>query len=185
MTRRSSPAQAVVGCAMGGLLILLTSGRQWAHTPGTPGSSLTSGLSVTGHQVSGGIPALAYALLALAVALLASSGLMRRLVGVLVAMTGGGAIALAIYARGHVAKALAHQETPAFGRAVHASANGWWVLVLVSGVLAIAAGALTTLHSGAWSRMGEKYDAPSSTPPTKDPGAVAWDALDRGEDPTE
>ena len=41
-----------------------------------------------------------------------------------------------------------------------------------------------SFRSGAWARMGEKYDAPTAPPPTKDPGAVAWDALDRGEDPT-
>jgi uncharacterized membrane protein (TIGR02234 family) len=185
MTRRTSPAMAVVGCAVGGLLILLTSGRQWAHTTLGPSSGGTGALSVSGHQVSASIPAVAYALLALAVAVLASSGFMRRIVGMLVTFVGILAVVVAIHARGDVSHALSDQEHGATGIAVHASANAWWVLVLIGGVLAIAAGALTMLHSGAWSRMGEKYDAPTSAAPTKDPGAVTWDALDRGEDPTE
>jgi uncharacterized membrane protein (TIGR02234 family) len=185
MTRRTSPALAVAGCAVGGLLILLTSGREWAHTTLAASSGGSGSLSVTGHQVSSSIPAVSYALLALAVAILASSGFMRRVVGSLVTLVGILAVVVAFYARGDVSHALADQENGATGITVHASANGWWVFVLVGGLLAIGAGAVTMVRSGAWSRMGEKYDAPTSAPPTKDPGAVTWDALDRGEDPTE
>lgn len=183
MTGRSSPAVAVIATAVGGLLILLTSGRQWAETtlPGGAGR-----LAVTGHQVSAAIPATAYALLALAVAILASSGPIRRVVGGFVVLLGSLAVVTAIKARGHVAAALADQEQGAIGRVVHASANGWWVVALLGGGLAIGAGALTLVRSGAWSRMGAKYDAPTAAPPpTRDPAAVTWDALDRGEDPTE
>jgi uncharacterized membrane protein (TIGR02234 family) len=185
MTRRTSPALAVIGCAVGGLLILLTSGREWAHTTVPAGSGGSGSLSVTGHQVSSSIPAVSYALLAMAVAVLASSGFMRRVVGAFVTLVGVLAVVVALNARGGVSGALADQEHGATGIAVHASANGWWVLVVIGGLLAIGAGVTTLLQSGAWSRMGEKYDAPSSAAPAKDPGAVTWDALDRGEDPTE
>lgn len=188
MTLRRSPALAVIACAVGGLLVLLTSGRQWGHTPGQTGSSganSTSGLTVTGHQVSGSIPAVAYALLALAVAILASSGMMRRVVGVFVTGIGAAAIAIGIYYRGQVGVALANQEQGATGKAIHASANGWWVVVVVGGLLALVAGLLTAIRSGQWSRMSEKYDAPTAAAPKRDPAAVAWDALDRGEDPTD
>lgn len=185
MTRRSSPLLAVVGCAVGGLLVLLTSGRQWAHTTLAANSGGTGSLSVSGHQVSSSIPAVSYALLALAVAILASSGFMRRIVGAMVTLVGSLAVVVAIHARGDVSNALSDQEHGATGIAVHASANGWWVLVVIGGVLAIVAGMATMLRSGAWSGMGEKYDAPTSAPPVRDPGAVAWEALDRGEDPTE
>jgi uncharacterized membrane protein (TIGR02234 family) len=184
MTLRRSPAVAVLLCAVGGLLVLLASGRQWGHTAGAAGTGSTSGLSVSGHEVSGTIPAVAYALLALAVAVLASSGVMRRVVGAFVGLVGITGVEVAIHARGQIGSALADQERGATGVTVHAATNAWWVLVLAGGLLAIVAGAITMLQSGAWSRMSEKYDAPSAPKPTKDPGAVAWDTLDRGEDPT-
>jgi uncharacterized membrane protein (TIGR02234 family) len=186
MSPRSSPALAVIGCALAGGLVLLASGREWAQATLPPGSGGSGSLSVTGHQVTASIPAIAYALLALAVAILASSGFMRRVVGGVVTLVGVLAIAVALHARGDVSQALSDQEHGATGIAVHASANGWWVVVVIGGLLAIAAGSLTVVKAGAWSRMSEKYDAPTSTSaPTADPGASTWDALDRGEDPTE
>jgi hypothetical protein len=32
--------------------------------------------------------------------------------------------------------------------------------------------------------MSARYDSPNARKPSKDPSTVAWDALDRGEDPT-
>lgn len=188
MTLRRTPGFSVIACAVGGFLVLLTSGRQWAHTPGVTGAAgatSTSGLTVTGHQVSASIPAVAYALLALAVAIVASSGVMRRVVGAVVTGIGVATVVIGFYFRGQVSTALASQEQGATGRAIHASANGWWVLVVLGGVLAVGAGLMTALASGQWSQMSEKYDAPAAATAKKDPAAVTWDALDRGEDPTE
>lgn len=185
MTARRAPAVAILSCALGGLLVLLTGGRQWAHTTlaGVDGAGRST-LSVAGHQVAPSITALGIALLALAAATLASNGILRRIVGVLVVLVAGAAIGVAVTARGDVSSALRHREVGPTGFAVHASANGWWIVTLIGGLLALAAGVLTVFHSDGWSRMGEKYDAPSARRPTKDPATVAWDALDRGEDPT-
>jgi uncharacterized membrane protein (TIGR02234 family) len=185
MTARRAPAIAILGCALGGLLVLLSAGRQWAHTSltGVDGTGRST-LSVTGHQVAPSITAVGIALIALAAAILASNGILRRVVGVLVVLVAGAAIGAAVTARGDVSTALRHREVGSTGLAVHASANGWWILTVVGGLLALAAGVLTVFYSEQWSRMGEKYDAPSATRPAKDPATVAWEALDRGEDPT-
>jgi uncharacterized membrane protein (TIGR02234 family) len=185
MTARRAPAYAVIGCALGGLLVLLTGGREWAHTSlsGVAGAGRST-LSVTGHQVAPSITAVGISLLALAAAILASNGVMRRLAGVLVVLVSGAAIGIAITARGDVSAALRHREVGPTGFTVHATANGWWVVTAIGGVLALSAGVMTVFHSQRWSQMGEKYDAPSAQRPTKDPATVAWDALDRGEDPT-
>jgi uncharacterized membrane protein (TIGR02234 family) len=140
-------------------------------------------LAVTGHQVAPSIPALALALLTLAAAVLAARGLLRRVVGVIVVFIGAATIGVAVTAPGQVSQALEHREVGAAGLAVHASANGWWVLAVIGGLLATVAGALTVLRGNRWAALGARYDAPT-TPKPSDPAADAWAALDRGEDPT-
>jgi uncharacterized membrane protein (TIGR02234 family) len=185
MTSRRSPALAVVACAIGGLLVLLTSGRQWAHitAPSVTGGSGTA-LSVSGHDVEPSLPALGIALLALAAAIIASNGVVRRVVGVIVVLVAGATVAVAVAGRAHVSSALEHVEVGAQGITLHAGASGWWVLAAVGGLLALVAGVLTVFRSATWAGMGAKYDAPAAPKPARDPAAVAWDALDRGEDPT-
>ncbi|HTW21182.1 MAG TPA: Trp biosynthesis-associated membrane protein [Mycobacteriales bacterium] len=185
MTSRRAPAVALLTCAVGGLLVLLSSGRQWAHTVLTNVAGQgRSELSVTGHYVAPALPALGIALLALAAAIIAARGWLRRAVGVVVVLIGAAAIGVALTARGDVAAALERREVGAQGLTVHASANGWWLVAVLGGVLAVAAGALTVFRAGNWSGLGAKYDAPSAAAPAKDEAAVAWEALDRGEDPT-
>ena len=182
MTTRRGPALAVVGCAIGGGLLLLAAGREWAHTTSTAGGGRTL-LTVTGRQVAPSLTAVAIALFALAAAIVASSGVMRRVVGVVVVTVAAAAIGVALNARGQVSSALRSREVIR-GVAVHATANGWWIVALLGGILSLAAGVMTVFRSRQWSRMGEKYDAPTAPRPAKDPATVAWEALDRGEDPT-
>jgi uncharacterized membrane protein (TIGR02234 family) len=185
MTPRRSPAGAVLSCAAGGLIVLLASGRQWAHTTvNNVAGGGASKLSATGHVAAPSLPALAFALLALAAAILAAKRLMRRIVGVVIVFIAATTVGVSVAARGDVSSALEHREVGVQGLAVHASANGWWVVAMIGGLLAVAAGVMTVLRADQWSAMGAKYDAPSAPAPTKDPATVAWDALDRGEDPT-
>ncbi|MER7443047.1 Trp biosynthesis-associated membrane protein [Micromonospora avicenniae] len=69
----------------------------------------------------------------------------------------------------------------------------WPALCLVGGLLAGAGGLLTALRGRAWPAMGARYERParSGAAPSGAAGPVtgrrtteAWDALDRGEDPT-
>jgi hypothetical protein len=125
------------------------------------------------------------ALLALAAAVLAASGVMRRIVGLVVLAIGGSTIGVAITARGQVSDALESKEVGAAGFPVHATANGWWVLVLLGGLLTLVMGVLTVARGAQWAGLGAKYDAPNTAAKPKDPAMSAWEALDRGEDPTE
>lgn len=186
---------ALVGVAVGGLLILLASGRVWSTaTVKVPGASTTS-VSVTGHAVEPSLPAIAVALLALAVAVIAASGVVRRLVGALVALLGGIATGAAIAGRNAVSSALTAHEIGDAGIPVHGSADGWWVVAAVGGLIAVLVGLAVALRSGQLAEMGRKYEAPQTkpaTPTAADPADTpasadahsAWDALDRGEDPT-
>jgi uncharacterized membrane protein (TIGR02234 family) len=85
----------------------------------------------------------------------------------------------------------------------------WWVIALAGGLLLVAAGVLTAWRGQRWPGMSSRYDSPASTPGTGAPGspagsaagtaagspeaahlsdpgdpAQAWEALDRGTDPT-
>jgi uncharacterized membrane protein (TIGR02234 family) len=185
MTARRSPLAAVLGCIVSGALVLLASGRRWAHTSvaQAKGQAPTA-LTATGHAVAPSLPALGIALLALSLAILASRGLLRRVVGIVVVVLAAAALAVAVSARGDVDAALEHREVGVQGLAVHATANGWWLVAAVGAAIGVLAGALTVLRSRGWTAMGAKYDAPSAQRPVRDPAAATWDALDRGEDPT-
>jgi len=185
MTARRSPAAAVLACGVGGVVVLLASGRQWARTTLTDVTGEGhSSLSVTGHVVAPALPALGIALLALAAAILAARGWMRRVVGVVVVLLAGTTVGVAIAARGDVSAALESREVGAQGLTVHASANGWWLVATLAGLVAVVAGVVTVFYGRRWSGLGAKYDGPTAPRPTKDPAALAWEALDRGEDPT-
>ncbi|MEV6369128.1 Trp biosynthesis-associated membrane protein [Micromonospora musae] len=135
----------------------------------------------TGTALLPWLPALAVVGLAGGGAVLATRGRVRQLLGGLLALLGlavaiGGGYGLIAGFEGVVSRQ-------------------WPVLCLVGGLLAGAGGLLTALRGRDWPAMGARYERPSraaAVPPDGAPaGPVtgrrtteAWDALDRGEDPT-
>ncbi|MET8084338.1 Trp biosynthesis-associated membrane protein [Micromonospora sp. NPDC005237] len=129
------------------------------------------------------LPALALVTLAGGGAVLATRGWVRRLLGVLL-----GVLGLAVAAGG--------------GYGLVADLDGvvsrqWPALCLLGGLLAAVGGGWTALRGGVWPAMGARYERPTRTvtesapttgaPPGRMAGrrtTEAWDALDRGEDPT-
>jgi uncharacterized membrane protein (TIGR02234 family) len=121
-------------------------------------------------------------------ALLATSGWVRRLLGVLLALAGAGVLTGAVLGR-------AGLDTGSAG----AGGTFWPIACAVGGVLIVLGGVTAARQGHRWPRMSARYDrnpaapAPagvSATPAPRDPGAAAadhraaWDALDRGDDPT-
>jgi hypothetical protein len=103
-----------------------------------------------------GASALALVALAGAAAALAARGWTRRLVGVVLCTTGVASVVLG------------------------AAAPAW---AAVAGGLAVAVGGVWVVWRGpGWTRLSGRYDRGS--PPSDSPHAL-WDALDRGEDPTD
>jgi uncharacterized membrane protein (TIGR02234 family) len=182
-----------VGCCLAGAgLALFALSRAWSvqvtARPGLPDLRTAR----TGGAELPWLPALALVALAGAGALLATRGAARRAVGVLLAVVGvamaGGAVA---------------------GRAdLDAGAAGagatLWPGVCVLGAAAVTLGGWWTVrHGHRWPAMGARYERPAARRATvpgtpagagsAGPAAVdqpradtrdAWDALDRGEDPT-
>jgi uncharacterized membrane protein (TIGR02234 family) len=180
--------KAVAATAVGGLLVLMASGRVWSRTTVAIPAAASTRVSVTGHAIEPSLPALGIALLALAAGLIAARGVLRRIVGGVIVVLGVTALAVAIAGRGAASSALTSHEVGGLAIPAHGSANGWWIGAAIGALIALAAGLLAAARSGEWAAMGRKYEVPDTTRPTVakgDPADTAWDALDRGEDPTE
>lgn len=198
----------LAGLVLGGALLLGSAGRTWAvvRTRPAPGLPLVvdrvSGASLAPVVTAAGLLALAGV-----AGLLAVRGLARQLVGLLVLVAGVLALGYA------VAGARATPATD--GTVESVSHGPWpWVAAL-GGALVAGAGVLAVLRGRRWPAMSARYERPagegsagssgpsqpgeqssgqpSSGQPSSgqhSPGADArgkelWDALDRGEDPTE
>ncbi|MDQ1698607.1 MAG: hypothetical protein QOG34_470 [Frankiaceae bacterium] len=172
----------VVCVVVGGSLVLLAAGQRWGSA--TINGAARQHVSVTGGRVSAGLPALALALLALAVAALAARGLLRRAVGAVGFAVAVTEISVAVQAHSDVGDALRARAFGVAARSVPIHANAWWLFAVAGGVLAAVAFGAVFIAGGRWPGMGARYDAPRATARPADPAAAAWEALDRGDDPT-
>ncbi|MER5455863.1 Trp biosynthesis-associated membrane protein [Micromonospora sp. NPDC002389] len=175
---RRELAYAVLLCLAGAGLALWAVTRTWAvdtDVVGVPTPLVDEGR--TGTQLLPWLPALALVGLAGGGAVLATRGRLRQVLGGLLALlglmiVGGGGYGLVAEIGDEVARQ-------------------WPALTLLGGLLAAAGGLLTALRGRDWPAMGARYERRSrqSAPaagPIRGAGTVeAWDALDRGEDPTE
>jgi uncharacterized membrane protein (TIGR02234 family) len=132
----------------------------------------------TGADIEPWVLGLALVALAGAGALLATRGLFRRLLGGLLAAVGAGIAAGAIAGR-------AGLEVGAAG----AGATVWPVACVLGGLLVLLGGLSAARYGHEWPGMGARYDRRSASPadPEVDQRVdtrAAWDALDRGDDPT-
>jgi hypothetical protein len=157
--------KAIILCLVGAGLALYAATRTWAVDVTVRPAPLPD--LRTPHDGGPWLSALAVVGLAGAGAVVATRGQVRRAVGVLLtivglALTVGGAIGLR-------------------------DSGGWPTLCMIGGIAVVAAGGMTITRAGTWSTLGARYDRDRPVPAAQD-GSVtsdqAWDALDRGEDPT-
>ncbi len=196
-TARREMAAAVVGAAAAGALALSAGGQTWVTATverPEPLPPVTGQLS--GSELAPLVPAGGLVLLAAAVALVAVRGAGRVLVGLLAAVAGGAlgwsGLRTLLTDADVTAAGVVGSGTPGSTLTAGVSA-AWPVLVLVAGLLAVAAGLLTVLRGSSWPGMGRRYErsasaaaaAPLRQRTDEDRALDAWRALDRGEDPTE
>jgi hypothetical protein len=161
MTGRRALSVAVGLCVLGSALAWFAATRTWNEilthrvAPLPPATQ-----TQTGGEVLPGLPALAVVGLAGAGAVLATRGLVRRLVGVLLMLAGLG---------------LAGGGLVGLGEADTA----WPVLCAAAGLLVMAGGLYTVARGQYWPHMGTRYERSAPAARTE-----PWEALDRGEDPT-
>ncbi|MFD0632867.1 Trp biosynthesis-associated membrane protein [Catenulispora yoronensis] len=176
---------------LGGAVAWIAAGRVWAT--GRAGIAPdTVAVSATGSSLSAAVSTLGLTAIAGALALLATQRLARRLVGVLLVAVGVGVVVSALGARGatHAAHVLG-EKAAAKGLssgAVPAHMAAWWLLAVLGAVPVVLAGLAAVVRGSAWPGMSSRYEnaAPKAARPV-DAGSSKdlWDALDRGEDPTE
>ncbi|XBP96580.1 Trp biosynthesis-associated membrane protein [Micromonospora sp. CCTCC AA 2012012] len=169
---------AVLCCLAGAGLACWAATRTWSVELIPRGALPPSRQVRTGTDLLPWLFPLALVALAGGGAVLATRGRVRRLLGGLLTLLG-----LAVAAGG------GYGLTADFGGQV---SRQWPALCLLGGLVAAAGGLLTALRGGGWPAMGARYERPAATaeqPATAGPAVGrgtrdAWDALDRGEDPT-
>jgi uncharacterized membrane protein (TIGR02234 family) len=184
MKPRRAYALTLAACLIGSALSAYAVTRTWSlHlTPRTGMTDLrTAG---TGTDAAPWVIGLALVALAGTGALLATRGVVRRALGVLLALAGAGVAAGAIYGRATIDPGSAG-----------AGANVWPVLCVLGGLIILAGGLTAARQGHLWPAMSARYDRKPVTPSQYHPAAsdpelapadhrTAWDALDRGDDPT-
>lgn len=197
MTRASGSsrrelAAAVIACTVGAAVVLHATGQPWVRAvmdlppPMPPGRYTLSGRDLAPQAVALGLAGLAGV-----AATIATRGVARVAVGVLLALLGAGVVAFSALGirRDHALGELAARTS--FGgehSAVALTTTAWWTVSLSGGVLVLAAGMLIVARGRRWPRMSGRYDRPgtaraAATEPRREPSEM-WDSLDRGADPT-
>jgi uncharacterized membrane protein (TIGR02234 family) len=185
---------------LGAALVLLVATRDWQTITTVRARPFSADvLGVSGRTLDGAPTALALVALAGVVAVLATKGVVRRVVGALVALAGVGIVWRSIAA----APAVGAARAAGLVRAKHETVGGsavvaqhvtvhpaWPVLSAVGGVLVLTAGVLVAWHGGRWGAMSARYERPAGAG-VEDAersraraDAALWTALERGDDPT-
>jgi len=165
VSARRGQAVAVVGALFGAALLVISAGRPWGGTAAHAGLSVSS---PTGHDRSAVPDVCGLIALPAAALLLALRRVGRILVGAVLVMAGAGALAAVVHVLGY--------PRP----------NAWPAVAIAGGLFVAGAGLTAVAFGRRWHGLSERYAAAGarSGPAGRDPELSAWDALDRGEDPT-
>jgi uncharacterized membrane protein (TIGR02234 family) len=189
--RRGYPA-ALSCLVAAGAAGLLASGRPWGE------AAVDDGLVSTTVQVSGRdlvplAPAVALLALAAVVAVPATRRTGRRLVGAVLAATGLVAATWAAVVASDLTARTAKWAGAGGGDVTAVQTSPAWAVVAAVAALLIGGTGMAVLVRGpGWPALGRRYERRAARP---DPpaavdssesrtGREAWDAMDRGEDPT-
>jgi uncharacterized membrane protein (TIGR02234 family) len=183
--RREAGASFLAALAAGGLLFWSV-GERWASGRGSAGNHLiVVQKHVSGRDVAPLVAAAALIAIAGAVAIPATRRAGRTVAGALLLVGGVMAIVEALLRR-HTGTGDLRKQLPADATA---HATGWPYVAVVGGVLLVAVGMVLVVRGRRWAGLSARYEAPGTSAPTapvaEPTDARAWDALDRGEDPTE
>lgn len=194
MTRaRVSLAFALIADLAGAAGVLLFAGRVWQRVRVTRVRPLPDAVAnLTGRDL---YPALsAFALIALAgvIAIAATRGWGRRVVGLALAASGAvigwyAVDGLSAVSPGRARSSIASGVGIDSSSVPHVGLDGTWAgLTIASATLIVTAGVLTIVNAQRWSGLASRYEAPTAGARTErgNPDIALWSALDRGDDPT-
>ncbi|MER5318912.1 Trp biosynthesis-associated membrane protein [Streptosporangium roseum] len=190
MTARRALWTWVAVCGAGAALVLLAAGRDWFTVTYGPRK-----VAVTAAELVPALGPAAWAALAAVVAVLATRGVWRRVVGAVMALCGAGMIAWAWQGSdsGAALEVAARQIPLAGPGALHAAPAAVWPLVAgAGGLLLVCAGVVAAVRGAGWPGMSDRYDRRGSSPAAAGAASTGgapseralWDAIDLGSDPT-
>lgn len=192
--RRRLYGPIVLGLLAAGALALFAVTRSWASaTVRTPGVPIDQ-VETTGADAAPVLVALAIVVIAAGLAVVASGGWFRQVVGLTIAAVAAWAALRALsvdVAGAPMARALV--DSPANLGAAHpvAQVSAWPVVTGVAFLIAAVLGIAVLLFGRQWPRMASRYDRPAATPElhtreqlTDTDDVDLWRALDDGRDPT-
>ncbi len=184
-------AAAVLCCLLGAVLVLVTVGATWVRLSVAAGAAAQEAVTaaplavrLSGSDLAPAVTGLGLVGLAGVVATAATRRRGRVLVGLLVLLAGA---AVAIVAGRIAADPLpaarvatqVRQITPSVTtnlRDIRGTAAPW--LATCGGALLALGGAIVALRGHTWSTLSVRYETPAARP------VDAWEAIDRGDDPT-
>ena len=182
---------AVLLCLLGSCLVLVAASRRWAEITVSGSPVLPDAVVLLqGSDLVPGVRALALVGLAGVVALLASRGAGRVLVGALLGACGAAVVVVVLRLRTRFSSAVVEAE-PVRERgslllAEPFEPSAWLWVCVAGGLVLVLAGLLTAVRGPRWAALSRRYDAPAarSEAPADPTERSLWEALDRGEDPT-
>jgi uncharacterized membrane protein (TIGR02234 family) len=198
VTARPSPRALggiCAGLALSAVLLWAASATVWYRV--MPGGAVSSGappVELTGALVAPWLGGTALLALAGVAGVVATSGVLRRLVGGLLGLAGIGVLAFGVRAL-----LLDPYATDASAASLPQPSSGVGVdelryqptdvtaapLLAVAGAVALlAVGLLVLLRERRLPRLGARYAAPGERRAERDPDRAAWQDLDEGRDPT-
>jgi uncharacterized membrane protein (TIGR02234 family) len=200
----------------GAALVLVALRQTWAHVVTTAPAPLPHGsLPVSGQDLVPVAGALALVSLAALAAVIATRGFARRVVGVVLALSG---VAIVVLVSAHlgtagVLAAAAHAGSATQAGSVTAGGGSplssgpvpggsvtgisvpghvamvslpWRGLAVLGALAVLAAGSLAVWRGARWPAMSSRYDRPGGPqPPAGTDTATLWESLSSGVDPTE
>lgn len=157
-------------------------------------SSPTAQVELTGRDLVPLGSAGGWLALAGVAGIVATSTWGRRLVGIVVMIAGGcagvAALTFGLTRSAFVDAALAARTSGA-ATASEVAASAWWIPAALAGLLTVVVGLLAAVRGPRWPGLSRRYargsDGRALAVDAGAPvgGIAAWDALDRGEDPTD
>jgi hypothetical protein len=181
MTARRELTLAVALCLLGSALVLFAAGRPWVEWKDVE-SLTTSGvhLTLSGRHIRPAAAALGWVGAAGAVAVIATRGLGRVAVGVLVALAGAAIVLVDLdWLAGTTTAAIDGLRIEGPHKVLV-----WPILSALGGAGVLASGLLVAVRGRSWSGLGSSYEPPGGEPEPPVTEKGVWDALDRGDDPT-
>lgn len=174
---------ALVLLVAGGGLAFLAYGQTWVTVTTAPAGLPATTVTATGRELDPAAGYLPLLLLAAVLAVWATAGWLRRVVGVVAAVAAGAVVVAALRAappwRGGVTTP--DGVTTAAGGY---QAGSWWLLAALGAALALAGAVLVVWRGPGWSTMARRYERGPVAVGMSLTDRATWDLLDAGVDPT-